>query len=59
MNPIAVSGLAQPADGGRTKADELWQYFQRVTEANALEKPAPAMPEWFEARLGNAGAVPG
>jgi DNA-binding MarR family transcriptional regulator len=37
----------KPADGGRTKADELWEYCQRMMEANALGKPAPAKPEWL------------
>jgi DNA-binding MarR family transcriptional regulator len=38
---------AKPADGGRSKADELWEYCQRVMVANALGKPAPAKPEWL------------
>jgi DNA-binding MarR family transcriptional regulator len=59
LKRFTLKAKAIPADGGRAKADELWEYFQRVTEANALEKPAPAMPEWLEAQLANAGAVPG
>jgi len=38
---------AKPADGGRSKADELWEYCQRMMVANALGKPAPAKPEWL------------
>jgi DNA-binding MarR family transcriptional regulator len=37
---------ANPAGGGRTKADELWEYCQRMLLANALGKPEPPKPEW-------------
>jgi DNA-binding MarR family transcriptional regulator len=59
LKRFTLKPKAQPADGGRTKADELWEYCQRVMEANALGKPEPAKPAWLEARLANAGAAPG
>jgi DNA-binding MarR family transcriptional regulator len=35
------------AEGGRTKADDLWEYCQNMLVANALGKPAPPKPEWL------------
>jgi DNA-binding MarR family transcriptional regulator len=44
---FAPAARAKPAQGGRTKADELWEYCQRVLEANALGKLEPAKPAWL------------
>jgi DNA-binding MarR family transcriptional regulator len=59
LKRFTLKAEVKPADGDRTKADELWEYCQRVLLANALGKPAPAKSEWLEAQLANAGAVPG
>jgi DNA-binding MarR family transcriptional regulator len=44
---FTLAAKAKPADGGRTKADELWEYCQRMMVANALGNAAPAKPEWL------------
>jgi DNA-binding MarR family transcriptional regulator len=59
LKRFTLKAKAKPADVDRTKADELSEYCQRVMLANALEKSAPDMPQWLQAQLANAGAVPG
>lgn len=58
LHRFTLKAKGKPADGGRTKADELWEYCQRVLEANALGEPALAKPEWLEVLVANAGAAP-